>query len=515
MAPKKTLLALAGVAALVSCTSPATKAKSIFENITPVEGFKATTEHNPIYQQRFGADPYAMVYGDRVYIYMTDDILEYDTLGNVKENSYQGIHKINCVSSADLVNWTDHGAMNVAGEDGVCKYARCSWAPTACHKTIDGKEQFFLYFADGGNGMAVAVSDNPYGPWTDSRGNGIITRATPTCNEVPWLFDPAVLVDEDGTGYIYFGGGVPMPARPEVGPDGTPSKTAMEKFQKEMAKNSADPGSARVCKLAPNMIELEGVPARINPPYLFEDAGANKINGKYYYSYCTNFSCPTDEPGNGRIAYMVADDPMGPYEFKKVVFNNPGDFFGTGGNNHHSIFEFKGQYYLAYHAQKLQDNMGLKGGYRSTHIDAVTIAEDGEIQTITGTLAGVPQLCSLNPYERVEAETMAWMGGIKTEYQGETNMVVVNDSTNGAWIGLSGVDFGDKPATSLCFAGTSEAGNGAVKVVLDSLDGVCVGYVALAPGKSKAELNCRITGKHDLFFIFAGDVCADWWQFSK
>lgn len=513
---------LVGAVALVSCTNSANfDAEPLFDNVTPLNGYKAQTDHNPIYQQRFGADPYAMVYNDRVYIYMTDDIYEYDDEGNIKNNSYQGIHKINCVSSADLVNWTDHGAMNVAGDDGVCKYARCSWAPTACHKNIDGKEQFFLYFADGGNGMAVAVSDTPYGPWTDPRGNGIITRETPTCNEVPWLFDPAVLVDDDGTGYIYFGGGVPMPAkRPALGADGKPTKAAMERFRKEMAKNSADPGSARVCKLAPNMIELEGEPARIRPPYLFEDAGANKINGKYYYSYCTNFSCPTDEPGNGRIAYMVADDPMGPYEFKKVVFNNPGDFFGTGGNNHHSIFNFKGQYYLAYHAQVLQDAMGVKGGYRSTHIDAVTVTEDGEIQTITGTLAGVPQVGSLNPYEPVEAETMAWMAGIRTEFESDstTNMVVKNDSVAGAWIGLSGVDFGENGARIISFKGgvvdERPELKGGVKIVIDSLEGECVGYVPLShESQSAARLLKPIVGKHDLFFIFTGDIYADQWLF--
>lgn len=514
MAVKTHLSAILGAVLLVSCGPKKESLESQFARVTPVEGYKAQSEHNPIYLQRFGADPYAMVYNDRVYIYMTDDIFEYDADGNLKENSYQGIHKINCVSSSDLVNWTDHGAMNVAGADGVCKYARCSWAPTACHKTIDGKEKFFLYFADGGNGMAVAVSDTPYGPWTDPRGSGIITRQTPTCNEVPWLFDPAVLVDDDGTGYIYFGGGVPMPAqRPALGNDGKPTKAAMDKFQKEMAKNSANPGSARVCKLAPNMIELEGEPARINPPYLFEDAGANKINGKYYYSYCTNFSCPTDEPGNGRIAYMVADDPMGPYTFKKVVFDNPGAFFGTGGNNHHSIFEFKGQYYLAYHAQVLQDKMGLKGGYRSTHIDAVTISEDGEIQAITGTREGVPQVGSINPYERVEAETMAWMGGIVVDPGSNGGMDVLNES-DGAWIGIAGVDFGEEGAKGIEFATPSALAAG-VKIVLDSLDGECVGYVELETGKSSAKLNKKITGKHDLFFIFTGQFRADWWRFTK
>ena len=115
----------------------------------------------------------------------------------------------------------------------------------------------------------------------------------------------------------------------------------------------------------------------------------------------------------------------------------------------------------------------------------------------------------------VKAETMAWMGGMKTEYQGETNMVVVNDSVNGAWIGLSGVDFGEEGASMLDFAGVSKGESAAVKIVLDSLEGECVGYVSLSRGGATSVLNTKITGKHDLFFIFAGDVCVDWWQFAK
>lgn len=305
---KNLVLAFALLSASFSCD--AQSAKSLFKNIKPLDAYKAQTEHNPVLVQRFGADPYAMVYNGRVYIYMTDDILEYNQEGKLVNNSYSKIHKISCISSADLVNWQDHGAMNVAGSDGICKYARCSWAPTACHKKINGKEKFFLYFADGGNGIAVASSDTPYGPWTDPRGNGIITRQTPTCAEVTWLFDPAVLVDDKGDGYLYFGGGVPF------------VKDDMEQNN----KNAADPGTARVAKLSQDMINIEGTPERIRPPYLFEDAGANQINGKYYYSYCTNFSNVPGHPGMGRIAYMTSENPMGPFTYQKTFFNNPGDF---------------------------------------------------------------------------------------------------------------------------------------------------------------------------------------------
>ncbi len=477
-------------------TCDAQSAKLLFKNIKPLDAYKAQTEHNPILVQRFGADPYAMVYDGRVYIYMTDDILEYNQEGKLVNNSYSKIHKISCVSSADLVNWQDHGAMNVAGNDGICKYARCSWAPTACHNKINGKDKFFLYFADGGNGIAVACSDTPYGPWTDPRGNGIITRQTPTCAEVTWLFDPAVLVDDNGDGYLYFGGGIPF-----VKDDAEQNK-----------KNAADPGTARVAKLSQDMISIEGSPEQIRPPYLFEDAGANKINGKYYYSYCTNFSGPADNPGMGRIAYMTSENPMGPFTYQKTFFNNPGDFFGTGGNNHHSMFEFEGNYYLAYHAQKLQDNMGLKGGYRSTHIDNVTIGANGEIQSVKGTLKGVEQTKSLDPFNQVEFETMAWMSNITTEYKENSTNMVLNTKKNGAWIGLSGVDF-KEGASRMIVHGKSISKVSGIKIVADNPNGKEIGYVTLTPGTETFSAKIKTpAGKHDLFLIFYGEMQLDNWR---
>ena len=35
--------------------------------------YKKIENHNPVMVQRFGADPWAMVYKDRVYLYMTGD----------------------------------------------------------------------------------------------------------------------------------------------------------------------------------------------------------------------------------------------------------------------------------------------------------------------------------------------------------------------------------------------------------------------------------------------------------
>lgn len=458
-------------------------------------GYKPLENHNPIATQRFGADPYAMEYNGRVYVYMTNDMIEKNG-DSVINNTYSKINKIFCVSSEDLVNWTDHGAMPIAGADGAAKWATNSWAPTACHKTIDGKEKFFLYFANNGNGIGVVTSDTPFGPWSDPLGKPIISRQTPTCAEVTWLFDPAVLIDDNGDGYIFVGGGVPM------GKDGKP--------------NFADPGTARVAKLDASLTALDGDPVAINPPYLFEDAGANKIGDTYYYSYCTNFNSP--ELGNGCIAYMTSQNPMGPYKFAKVIFDNPGAFFGRGGNNHHAICKLDNNYYLFYHASILEQDMGISGGYRSTNVDPVTIDADGNIQTITGTRTGVQQLKAFDPYNNVEAETMAWEGGIDTRYDGDTQNMIVT-ANNGDWLGLSGVDFGEG-AKSLTVKALNNGETGSIIIRLDKPDGDNAGFVVVDNTKGSfnnftAKFDKPLTGKHDLFFVFVGDLEIDTWQFGK
>lgn len=74
---------------------------------------------NPLIDYDYGADPFALVYDGRVYLYMTADKLQYDTNGNVIDNDYSYINKLHVISSDDMVNWTDHGFIQVAGPDGV------------------------------------------------------------------------------------------------------------------------------------------------------------------------------------------------------------------------------------------------------------------------------------------------------------------------------------------------------------------------------------------------------------
>ena len=450
-----------------------------FDALTPQTGYKKAGDNNPLFTQRFGADPGYLVWNDRLYVYTTNDVIEYNADGTVAENTYGQINKINCISSADLVNWTDHGAIPAAGRKGIATWAGNSWAPCATHQVVDGQDKFFLYTCNNGNGVYVLTADDPAGPWTDPLGKGLITRSTPNCADVTWLFDPAVFVDDDGTAYLYFGGGVP------TGRD-------------------ANPGTGRVVQLGADMISIVGEPQVIDAPYLFEDSGMNKIGGVYYYSYCSNWNVSGNPYGleAGAIQYMISDSPMGPFTYGGKLFRNQGNFFGLYGNNHHSLVEFKGVHYLLYHNRPVEKAMGITGNYRSPQLDVLPVSADGSLGPVKGTMAGVSQLEAFNPYEPVSARTMYRQAGVEvTGYADEALL----HATTGDWIQVKGVDFAEGAKAFTLMA----AGEGAVRVKAG--DTVLCEFTV--QGEAAYTVDCAsFTGTADVSLIFAGDVTADWWQ---
>ncbi|ULO05265.1 family 43 glycosylhydrolase [Paenibacillus sp. 19GGS1-52] len=451
---------------------------------------KVQPNGNPLVANRYGADPYALVFGDRVYLYMTHDALEYDGSGVVKENTFSSINKIAVISSSDLVNWTDHGEIAAAGPDGAAKWATQSWAPAAVHKVIGGKDKFFLYFANNASGIGVLSSDSPVGPWVDPIGEALILRSTPGVEEVTWLFDPAVLVDDDGKSYIYFGGGVPE-------------------------GEYAEPGTARVMQLGEDMTSVVGTAEVVPAPFMFEDAGIHKREGVYYYTYCSNFydgERPEGNPPAGEIAYMTSGNPIGPWTYRKTILKNPGHFFGVSGNNHHAIFQFHEDWYIAYHAQTLSKAQGIANGYRSTHLGRLFHNEDGSIQEVEADYTGVQQIKPLTPYQRVQAATIGWSAGVKTELETVAGERLVTDIDNGDWIGVAGVDFGSQGAEAFCASVISLDGGGTIELHLDEPAGPLIGelLVPAANGpENKVELKTEvhgIGGIHDLYLVFRGQI---------
>ena len=478
---------------------------------------------NPLMDHKLGADPFAMVYDGRIYIYMSSDEYERDGDGNITENHFNNLNRIFVISSSDMVNWTDHGAIPVAGYNnanngqGIAKWAGLSWAPAAAHKTINGKEKFFLYFANGAGGIGVLTSDSPIGPWTDPtvsteypNGHALITGDTPGAAGVTWLFDPAVLVDDDGTGYLYFGGGIP---------------------NDQDQTSIANPETARVIELGDDMTSTVGSASMIDAPFMFEDSGIHKYNGKYYYSYCFNFSGshPEDKPA-GEIAYMMSDSPMGPFTYTGHFLKNPYEFFGVGGNNHHAVFQFNGQWYVVYHAQTVSKALiGDGKGYRSPHINKLEYYSNGQIKEVQGDREGIAQIANLDPYKRTEAETIAWNKGISTEKSAalgnpvESINLDVTNIDNGDWIAVSNANFGEKGAKAFK-ANVAATAGGKIEIHLDSPAGELVGTLDVSPtggaqNWQTVETNVtNVKGNHSIFLVFTGTGTnlfnLDYWQFT-
>lgn len=481
------------------------------------EAKKEVGDNNPIASQRFTADPYAIEYNGTVYVYGTNDseamIIGED--GAIPDNNYSNIKSLNCYSSKDMVNWTDEGIIKVAGKTGPAKWATNSWAPAVTYKNINGKHKFFIYFADNGSGIGVLEGDSPTGPWRDPIGKQLISRDTPNCSgsEVPWLFDPAVFVDDDGQGYLYFGG---------IGE----------------AEDREHPKCARVVKLGDDMVSLKGDPVEIDAPAMFEDSGINKIGDKYYFSYCTNWDEASKRPetkslGIANIAYMVSDSPMGPWSDAKIVLKNPTSYFtdlpsNEFNNNHHCMLQRGDKLYMFYHSQKPGVDLGLGSrGYRTTGLDMVAIDASGNL-TSQMTTTGVSATADFDPYADVEAETFAWSVGTSTivgpDQDNNRNNRVLSSIDSGDYVGLEGVAFGAEGAKSLTMSIASASETGTIEVYVDSIEaGNLKGTLEVAKTGSATKFHSMsvnfaapITGTHKLFFVFkTNGILVDTWSFSK
>ena len=453
------------------------------QKIMAEKAIKLPAENNPAVLHKFNADPAVLVFDDTVYIYCTNDFQQLEfSLGN-KDNSYDKINTLNVFSSKDLVNWTDCGVIKVAGSSGAAKWAHNSWAPAICTKKIDGKDKFFLYFADSANGIGVLSADSPTGPFVDPIGKALVSRGMPGIDGVHWLFDPAVFVDDDGKGYIYFGGG----------------------HQAEFIH----PKSARCAQLGDDMISLATVPAEIDASFLFEDSGINKFGDTYYYSYCSNWQGRDGVQADPMvpvavIGYMTSKNPLGPFEYKGYTLENPGTYFGAWGNNHHWIFTFRGKNYIAYHAQYVEKTLGFtKGGYRSLVISEFKINEDGSWPIQAANKTGVAQDGNFNPYTTVPAATMCNSRNMIVSVK--QNLYPLKD---GAYVCIKGVDFAKGSGTLVLTLAPDHAG-GTVEFRADNFsNGELLASAELDEQTSIEVPFTAPEGKsvRDLYIILSGDV---------
>ena len=440
----------------------------------------------PLFQTKYTADPSPLVVGDTLFLYTSHDASPED-IPDVNEKSSAGFFMYDWLlwSTTDMVNWTEHGAVASLKDFAWRSRENGGWAI----QTVERNGKYYLYAPLHGHGIGVLVADSPYGPFKDPLGKPLVW------DQSNWYdIDPSVYTDDDGQAYMYWGN----------------PHTFWAKLGEDMTS------------LTSGVTKLPHIPNYQEGPWFY------KRNGKYYLGFAST-CCPE------ALGYAMSDSPTGPWEWKGYIMKPTQRDRG----NHPGICDFKGHSYVFgqnYDLMHLETFVHHER--RSVSAQEITYNADGTIQEIPYWLDQQPmkQLHWLNPYQRVEAETMAWGFGLKSAKMGIENTGVVADMptstgkknmyifdiNDGEYIKLRGVDFG-KGAKQFNITAAATGGC-TICLRLDSADGPVVGTVTI--GKTGGVEKYRsfggkvknAAGVHDLYICFdkaSGDVRLDWWQFKK
>jgi len=489
---------------------------------TLATNYKETGNGNPVSPCVFCADPTSIEYDGRLYLYGTNDHQQFIKNGKQGSNGYGNIKSLVVFSTDDMVNWTFHGTIDVGKVCG--SWCGQSWAPSAVWRTsAAGKDEFFLYFANGGGSVGVIKADTPVGPWRSPRSSALIAHGMAGVDPCNWVFDPGVVIDGNGTGWIAFGGGDP-----------------------QSSGSKLMPGNSRIAKLKSNMTSLDGAAVNLPAPYLFEASELNMMNGRFVYTYNTSWSDRNDwgsyakrgnqpAPSSCSMCYMVTDTPLDPdsWEYRGEYVPNEGNFGMGWGNNHTHLQKFQGEYYLFYHSTLLEQSMKTgASGFRSIGVNKATVDEDTQtINKMTLNKTGVSAIRNLNPYDMQQAETMATCGGVS--YEDFTNIVkktsintLGNDASSnlqvkmaaGAWTQVRKVDFGANGAGSFMLRAK---GSGTLEIRLGGKTAKPSATLEFSSGSFEdhvVELDPALfRNVRTVYFVFtaATNVQFDAWQFTE
>ena len=440
---------------------------------------------NPLIDFNITADPTSVEYEGRLYVYATNDQQQCDEKGPDSDNTYERIKSLAMMSTEDMVNWTWHGIINV---EELAPWIYNSWAPSVTSRIEeDGKTHFYLYFSNSGNGCGVLTATSPVGPWTSPLEKSLVDRQTPGVEDCPHPFDPGVVIDDEGTGWLAFGGG----------------------------------GVGKIVKLGRDMISVASRAAHIPTHYLFEASELNYINDTYVYTYNIDWQDHSDwdkdvpAPTRCCMSYMTSKTPLvtDSWVYRDNYFKNPGECGFDYSNNHTHLHKYKGRWYILYHSMSLRHNLGVKGGYRNVSVEEIPVDENTlTIEMVPATYEGVQQIASIDPYALQQMETTAGTMSVKFEPYGDIGNMVACTDTVGSIL-VRGVEFTKKARSlTICSMGT-----GRIEVRENHPEGKLVAIIdagSAEMSETKVRLAASPASVTDLCFLFKGaELKIDSWQF--
>jgi len=217
------------------------------------------------------------------------------------------------------------------------------------------------------------------------------------------------------------------------------------------------------------------------------------------------------------ISYSTAPNPAGPWRYAGEIMPLSDTKSFT---NHCGVAEFRGHNYFFYPTGKWPGGGGFG---RSVAVEEFKYNADGTFPVILPTDKGVDPIATFNPYKKIEAETMAFSRGVKTEQNNQVG-VYVTDIHHGDYIKLQHVDFGRQWPRTFTARVASGLRGGQIEVRIDSLGGQMLTRLNV-PGTGGwecwqtlvADITTKVEGIHDLYFCFTGRkgpklFYFDWWQ---
>ncbi len=362
--------------------------------------FSPIGAQNPIIRDQFTADPTARVFNNKVYLYPSHDIKP----PQGQRQDWFCMEDYHVFSSENLTDWTDHGVIVTQNKvPWVRPDSYSMWAPDC----VERNGKYYFYFpstpagAMRGFGVGVAISDSPEGPFV--------------CEPEPIKgingIDPCVLQASDGNAYIFWGAGRCAKLKPN-----------MKELADDTPKEKVKWGDREFEMMGVNC--LKDLPNRqAEGPFAFE------ANGWYYLTY------PYVREKTEVLGYAMSKNPMGPYEYKGIIMAEHPNCW----TNHHSIVNYKGQWYLFYHQNAFSPNDDKR---RSVQIEKLFFNADGTIQEVRPTLRGVginqaTEKIEIDRYSTASADvTTQLIDTVNTFRSYEATLPV-----KGSWLKYDDIDF--------------------------------------------------------------------------
>ena len=443
------------------------------------------------------------VFGDRVYIFGSHDQqdgLDYCPLDYVGWSA----------PVDDPSDWRYEGVIYRKEQDPRYQPGNCMYAPDI---TVGPDGRYYLYYTlDFEKTMAVAVSDNPAGPFAYygrvSDPSGHVLGDDP---EDILQFDPGVLVDDDGRVWLYSGFGffgTPEQRKQRFGAHKIDGCYCME-LEQDMLTLKADP----VCVM-PQKLHAAGTEFEAHP--FFEASSIRKINGLYYLVYSSSLS--------HELCYAVSAYPNRDFRAGGTIVSN-GDIgledwtadhcANYTGNNHGGMVKILDQWYIFYHR-----HTNYQAFSRQACAEKITIGPDGSIRQVEMTSCGLNggDLLGQGSYSAAIACQIYAQGGAvsmyRASFQKELHPTFTQDEadneenetqyiTNLRQGSVAGYKYFDLSATSgirIRVRGSSGAVN-----IYDRVDGSLLSRVEFAASEAYREWTAPFTGgkSHSgLFFVF-------------